>query len=78
LIFGILGGFFISLDNMPGWFQALSKITPNAWALEGFTTLALGGRVADILLPIAALLVMGGVLFTIAVIIITRRGIAQQ
>ncbi len=77
LIFAILGGSFISLDNMPDWFQALSKITPNAWALDGFTTLALGGGLADILLPVAALLVMGAVLFTVAVVIITRRGIAQ-
>jgi ABC-2 type transport system permease protein len=77
LIFGVLGGAFISLDNMPAWFQALSKITPNAWGLEGFTTLALGGGLADILLPIAALLVMGAVLFAVAVLMFRRRGIAQ-
>jgi len=75
LIFGILGGSFISLDNMPGWFQALSKITPNAWGIQGFTTLAMGGSVVDILTPIVALLIMGVVLFTIAVLIFNRRGI---
>jgi ABC-2 type transport system permease protein len=76
LIFGVLGGAFISLDNMPPWYQAISKITPNAWGLEGFTTLALGGGLADILLPVVALLTMGAVLFPVAVLLFRRRGIA--
>jgi ABC-2 type transport system permease protein len=78
LTFGILGGSFISLDNMPGWFRIVSKITPNSWGIDGFTTLAMGGQLADILGPVAALLVMGAVLFSIAVLIFNRRGIAQQ
>jgi len=77
LTFGILGGTFISIDDMPRWFALFSKITPNAWGLNGFTTLAMGGRLADILGPIVALLVMGAALFTIAVLIFSRRGIAQ-
>ena len=64
LIFGILGGSFVSTGNLPEWFQTLSKITPNAWGLEGFTILALGGGLADILVPVAALLIMGATLFT--------------
>ncbi|HEX5809243.1 MAG TPA: ABC transporter permease, partial [Anaerolineales bacterium] len=43
LIFGILGGSFINLEQMPPLVRTLSKITPNAWGLDGFTTLALGG-----------------------------------
>jgi ABC-2 type transport system permease protein len=78
LTFGILGGSFISMDNMPGWFRVVSKITPNAWGLDGFTTLGMGGSLANILTPILALLVMGAVLFTIAVLIFNRRGIVQQ
>ena len=78
LTFGILGGSFISLDMMPGWFTVLSKGTPNAWGLDAFTTLALGGGLADILTPLLALLVMGAVLFTVAVVIMNRRGIAEQ
>lgn len=77
LTFGILGGSFISLDMMPGWFSALSKLTPNAWGLDAFTTLALGGGLADIVTPLLALLVMGAVLFTIAVVLLNRRGIAE-
>jgi ABC-2 type transport system permease protein len=78
LIFGILGGSFISLNNMPGWFLLLSKITPNSWGLDGFSTLALGGQLGDILTPLLALLVMGAVLFTLAVVIISRRGFVRR
>jgi ABC-2 type transport system permease protein len=78
LTFGILGGSFISLEYMPQWFAVLSKITPNAWGLDGFSTLALGGGLGDILMPVAALLVMGAVLFTTAVLLINRRGIVGQ
>lgn len=77
LTFGMLGGTFINMDNMPAWFRALSKVTPNAWGMDGFVTLALGGRLADIRTPVAALLAMGALLFSIAVLILNRRGIAQ-
>jgi ABC-2 type transport system permease protein len=77
LTFGILGGTFIDLGSMPAWFQVVSKITPNAWGLDGFTTLAMGGTLGDILGPVAALLIMGAVLFTAAVLIFNRRGIGQ-
>jgi ABC-2 type transport system permease protein len=78
LSFGILGGSFTNLDNMPTWFTWASKITPNAWGLDGFTTLALGGRLPDILGTVAALLGMGAVLFAIAAFIFGQRGITEQ
>ncbi len=78
LTFGIMGGSFISLNNMPPFVQALSKITPNAWGLDGFTTLALGGNLSDIAMPVTALLVMGAVLFTVAVILFNRQGLVQK
>ncbi|MFH2040186.1 MAG: ABC transporter permease, partial [Chloroflexota bacterium] len=56
LIFGILGGSFTSRDILPDWLRTLSLITPNAWGLDGFQTLALGGRLTDILTPITSLL----------------------
>ncbi len=77
LIFGILGGTFINMDAMPAWFRAVTKITPNAWGLDGFTTLALGGRLADVMTPVIALLVMGLVLFGVALALLNRKGIAQ-
>jgi ABC-2 type transport system permease protein len=78
LIFGILGGSFINLDQMPAAIQTFSKITPNAWGLNGFTTLALGGTLPNLVEPITALLVMGAVLFGIAVVLFNRHGIMQK
>jgi ABC-2 type transport system permease protein len=78
LIFGILGGSFIQLEQLPPFVQAISKITPNAWGLDGFTTLALGGTLKNLTEPITALLIMGAVLFGIAVVIFNRNGIMQK
>jgi ABC-2 type transport system permease protein len=78
LIFGILGGSFISLDQMPPLVQTISKITPNAWGLDGFTTLALGGTLPNLIEPITALLMMGALLFTVAVVLFNRNGIMQK
>jgi len=78
LIFGILGGSFINLEQMPPFLQTISKITPNAWGLDGFTTLALGGTLKNLTEPITALLIMGAVLFGIAVVIFNRNGLVQK
>jgi ABC-2 type transport system permease protein len=78
LIFGILGGSFVRLEGMSSFLRTISKITPNAWGLEGFTTLALGGRLPNLMEPITALLIMGAVLFSIAVVIFQRQGMMQK
>ena len=78
LIFGILGGSFVSLENMPAYIQTLSRITPNSWALDGFTTLALGGTLTNLATPITALLTMGGVLFVISVLLFGKKNLVQK
>jgi ABC-2 type transport system permease protein len=78
LTFGILGGSFFSLDAMSTWFRIISKITPNAWGMDGFTTLARGGTLVDILTPALALLAMGVLLFAVAVLLFNRRGIMKR
>lgn len=78
LIFSILGGSFISLENFPPFIQTISKITPIAWGLDGFTTLALGGTLPNLVNPITALFVMGSVLFGISVVLFNRNGLVQQ
>ena len=78
LIFGILGGSFINLEQMPPFVQSISKITPNAWGLDGFTTLALGGTLPSLMEPITALFMMGALLFTVAVVLFNRTGIMQK
>jgi ABC-2 type transport system permease protein len=78
LTFGILGGTFVNMEAMPVWFRTISKLTPNAWGIDGFTTLALGGGLHDILTPILALLAMGLLLFAIAVFLFSRRGLTER
>jgi ABC-2 type transport system permease protein len=78
LIFGILGGSFIELEQLPAVVQALSKITPNAWGLDGFTTLALGGTLKNLGEPITGLLIMGTVLFGISAVLFSRNGIMPK
>lgn len=78
LIFGILGGSFINLEQLPPLIQTFSKITPNAWGLDGFTTLALGGTLKNLAEPLTALFIMGAVLFGIAVVLFNRNGLVQK
>lgn len=78
LIFGILGGSFINLEMMPPVVQMVSKITPNAWALDGFTTLALGGTLPHLSTPITALLTMGLILFGIAVVLFGKKNLVTK
>jgi len=78
LTFGILGGTFIQTSVMPGWFQWFSKITPNAWGLDGFTILGLGGSLADLGKPLLGLTVMGVALFGLSILLFGRRSFAQK
>lgn len=78
LTFAILGGSFIQTSIMPGWFQLLSKITPNAWGMNGFTILGLGGSLADLGMTLLGLAVMGVVLFAGSILIFSRRSFAQK
>lgn len=78
LIFGILGGSFTNIQMLPESIQFISYITPNHWGLEGFTTLASGGSLQGILTPLAWLAGMFLVLFTIGVLIFSRRGLGKK
>jgi ABC-2 type transport system permease protein len=73
LLFGILGGSFVSLDNAGPVVEAISRLTPNAWALDGFTLLGLGQGVEAILPAVIALLIMAAVLFVVSVLLFRRR-----
>jgi ABC-2 type transport system permease protein len=78
LIFGILGGSFISLENMSPVVRAISNLTPNAWGLDGFTTLALGGTLLDLGRPLLALTVMGALLFAVSAAIFNRTNLMKR
>jgi ABC-2 type transport system permease protein len=78
LIFGILSGSFTNPQTLPVWLQYAGRITPNAWALDGFVALGLGGGFADILMPLGALILMGLALFALTVFLFLRRGGLQR
>jgi ABC-2 type transport system permease protein len=78
LTFGILGGTFIQASVMPGWFQWFSRITPNAWGLDGFVTLGMGGSLVDLGKPLLGLAVMGVALFVVSILLFSRRSFAQK
>jgi len=73
LLFGILGGSFIPVNNFNDFMRILSKITPHAWASDAFLSLSTGGDMATILPNIIALLVMALVLFGASAIIARKR-----
>jgi ABC-2 type transport system permease protein len=78
LTFGILGGSFIQVSILPGWFQVFSKVTPNAWGLDGFTILGLGGSLVDLGAPLLGLVIMGVALFAVSILLFSRRSFAQK
>jgi ABC-2 type transport system permease protein len=77
LTFGILGGAFLPIANMPDWFQWISKITPTAWGMEGFLALSLGDPLSTMTNWIAALGGMAAVLFAISVWTLSRKGLLR-
>ncbi len=68
LIFAAAAGNFVPRQSLPEWLQVASYVSPNAWGLEGFSELAAEGALADIVVPIVALLAMTVVLFAVATV----------
>lgn len=67
-VLAMLGGSFVPIAQMPDALQRLALVTPNGWALRGFTTLAAdGGGVGSILLPLSAILAFAVAAFTLAI-----------
>ena len=78
LIFGLLGGSLFDVTVLPRWVQTLSLVSPNAWGIRGFMRLASGGSLSSVMEPIIALVIMGVLLFVIAVVWISKRGLARK
>lgn len=72
LLFGIVGGSFLPVGDVPG-LNILSKLTPNGWALDGFTTLGTGGSLLDVAPVLLALWLMALLVFATAVFFYRRR-----
>jgi ABC-2 type transport system permease protein len=78
LIFGMLSGAFIPLSTFPGWLQSLAHLSPNAWGLDAFTTLARGGTLPAILPGLAVLLGMAVALFAAASLLFRRNNFLSR
>ena len=73
LIFGILGGSFFPVGSVGPLLDLAGRITPNYWALDGFTALAAGRGLAGVAVPVAVLLLMAAFLFVVAAVVFRRR-----
>ncbi len=67
LLLGALGGIMVPKFVMPQAMQQATLLSPMNWGLEGYLSVLLrGGGIHDILLPIAALALLGALLLGIA------------
>lgn len=73
----VLGGNFIGPGQAPPLLRQLSLLTPNGWALETFTAIAVDrDGLSDVAPALAALVVFGLVFGGVAVVLLARRGAA--
>lgn len=73
LFFGILAGNMMPRPLLPQWLRTASYVTPNAWGLEGYSSLSAGGGVSEIVFPTLALLAMAAVLYAAATVAFRRQ-----
>jgi ABC-2 type transport system permease protein len=67
-VLALVGGNFFPPGSLPPLLERLSLLTPNGWALDGFTTLSLdGGTLGDVVRPLAVLGVISVVVGAAAV-----------
>ncbi|MGA2527829.1 MAG: ABC transporter permease [Acidimicrobiales bacterium] len=70
IVFGLalLGGNFFFISGAPSTIKHLALLTPNGWAIRGFTDLAtIGGGLATIVEPVVAILTFSAVVGALAV-----------
>jgi len=75
VVFGLalLGGNFVFLATAPSVMRRLALLTPNGWALRGFTDLAtLGGGLGTVVEPVVAIVVFSVVVGGLGVILAPR------
>jgi ABC-2 type transport system permease protein len=72
LVLALLGGNFVS-GLTGGWFNVVRRLTPNGWLLIAWDRTIRGAGLAEILVPVAVLLVFSLVTFTAGTVIFRRR-----
>jgi ABC-2 type transport system permease protein len=73
LIFGLLGGSFVSVAQFSEPVRRMAMITPNYWFNTGILTLMSGSSLAGILNILGALLLMAAALFVISMLTARKR-----
>lgn len=67
MAFAGLGGALVPITQLPGWAQAVAKITPTYWAMRGHNEVFLkSGGLSDVALPVAVLLAASAVIMAAA------------
>jgi linearmycin/streptolysin S transport system permease protein len=62
----LLGGNFVLISQAPEILRRLALLTPNGWALRGFTDLATGAAATSAVQPVLAILGMAAVIGVLA------------
>lgn len=67
ILFAGLGGALAPISMTPGWVQAIARVTPGYWAMEGFRTVIIfGGGVTGVLTPVLVLVAVSALCAVIA------------
>jgi ABC-2 type transport system permease protein len=70
---GMLGGCMWPLDIVPPGLRAIGHLTPQAWAMDGFTSLIFNGKgLLDITVDLAVLTGFAIALLTLGVVLLRR------
>jgi ABC-2 type transport system permease protein len=75
VVLGLFGGTFFPISQA-SFLSTFSLLAPQAWMMRGFQDLATGGDVADVLLPVAAL--VGFTVVTGGIGVIRARGLLPR
>lgn len=70
---GMLGGLFTANFSMPAGFARLAIFTPQGWVIKGWDLVLSGQPVSALLIPVAVMVIMGIVMFTIGAMVFRRR-----
>ena len=73
-VLGMLGGLFtVSLPNMPAAFTLLANFTPQGWVLQGWRLVLNGQPAAELFMPFAVMVALGGGMFFLGAVMFRRR-----
>lgn len=65
----LLGGNFVLVSQAPETLRRLALLTPNGWALRGFTDLATGAAATSAIVPVLVILAMAAGLGSLAAVV---------